>query len=451
MIRKPAARKPPTHARSPSIPHHPAPTQASPQAQLPKPDPLPASASRAKPRASTADPIAVAVTIHAHAHTHAHPPASGPAPALALEAGPADEAKPALDHSQKKRSTMNSRDAAYDDAIALSILEAGSAAARERLRRSQSGPDEDEVAGEARRRAGSDELGEGAGPNGPGPSGKKRRLSGSGDGVEAMEVDGEEGRALSPELGDPAGVNGTSPQGLAKAKHPNQYTYRPKPVPGTATARPPRSPTKKAAPPPSTAAAAGPATADLGLPPLPSLPTPVPSSRNGAPARARGDGGASAARDLENGGWGVPEHLKHLRHLLPSAAPGFLDVPCATPGEGEDGPRVGDARVTKREPATRVRFPGKRMTMPEMRKRAKNVLDYMGRIQVELSDREKRVEQVARGARAREEGGGIEGDGEEAAALLLGAANTKAESLKMMDGLTKEIQQFQQKYFGSLD
>lgn len=37
----------------------------------------------------------------------------------------------------KKRSTMNSRDAAYDDAIALSILEAGTAAMRARLEKPQ--------------------------------------------------------------------------------------------------------------------------------------------------------------------------------------------------------------------------------------------------------------------------------------------------------------------------
>lgn len=44
----------------------------------------------------------------------------------------------------KKRSTMNSRDAAYDDAIALSILEHGSAKMRKRLERRRSGKGSDE-------------------------------------------------------------------------------------------------------------------------------------------------------------------------------------------------------------------------------------------------------------------------------------------------------------------
>lgn len=45
----------------------------------------------------------------------------------------------------KKRSTMNSRDAAYDDAIALSILEHGSAAMRDKLEgRDRSDSDDDE-------------------------------------------------------------------------------------------------------------------------------------------------------------------------------------------------------------------------------------------------------------------------------------------------------------------
>lgn len=342
---------------------------------------------------------------------------------------------------------MNSRDAAYDDAIALSILEAGSAAARNKLQRGQSGEDDDEV--DRIKRASEDEQG--------GTGHKRRRLSGAVDEAESIETNEHKGgRPPSPELGGPSigGLAEASPPNSNKVKHPNQYTYRPKPAAGTTQPRPPKSPTKKV-PLTSTAPTVS-LTTDLGLPPLPTLPTPVPSSRNGAPARARGDGGASAARDLENGGWGIPEHLKHLRHLLPSATPGFLDVPCPAPDSAELGPDDNLLALdpspgpTKREPATRVRFPGKRMTMPEMRKRAKNVLEYMGRVQVELREREERGDRVRRARRHRE---GLDHDAadEDSEREGAAAAESKAESLRMMDGLTREILAFQQKYFGGLD
>lgn len=54
-----------------------------------------------------------------------HSPEQKPSAGLPAVAGPHKE--------PKKRSTMNSRDAAYDDAIALSILEAGTAAMRAKL------------------------------------------------------------------------------------------------------------------------------------------------------------------------------------------------------------------------------------------------------------------------------------------------------------------------------
>ena len=48
-------------------------------------------------------------------------------------AGPRKSEEHAAEKAPKKRSTMNSRDAAYDDAIAMSILGPGSAAMRARL------------------------------------------------------------------------------------------------------------------------------------------------------------------------------------------------------------------------------------------------------------------------------------------------------------------------------
>lgn len=81
-------------------------------------------------------------------------------------------------------------------------------------------------------------------------------------------------------------------------------------------------------------------------------------------------------------GWGMPDHLRHLAHLLPAPAPSPLSiVSLADPSEP---PSI--------EAPTKVRFPGKRVTMPEMRKRARAVLEFVTRVQLEMSERDRRWE-----------------------------------------------------------
>lgn len=122
--------------------------------------------------------------------------------------------------------------------------------------------------------------------------------------------------------------------------------------------------------------------------------------------------------------WGIPDHLSHLSHLLPTPQPQPLQVPIYTapskpthhkgsrrpsPGESaapspsEPSPESGELQGAfpqvppvlqptshLSEAPTKIKFPSRRMSMAEMRKRAKTVLDYIGRMQVEMVDRNNR-------------------------------------------------------------
>lgn len=195
--------------------------------------------------------------------------------------------------------------------------------------------------------------------------------------------------------------------------------------------------------------------------------------------------------------WGLPDHLKHLNHLLPSATPLPILVPVFSrvpidssnssstssnsnsKGKGKKvigsssssssnnnngttnsnvvlvggGVVVGGGKYkletikTHSEPPTRVKFPNKRMTMPEMKKRSRNVLDYLTRIQLELAERD----QLSGGmtGRSRMEAllgvvatNGLGGEG--------GEGVEEEDSLRMMDALTKDVILFQQRFFGDI-
>lgn len=76
----------------------------------------------------------------------------------------------------------------------------------------------------------------------------------------------------------------------------------------------------------------------------------------------------------------MPDHLRHLANLLPSQSPPPLSIVSL----------VDPTEPPSLESATRVRFPGKRVTMPEMRKRARTVLEFVTKVQLEMSERDRR-------------------------------------------------------------
>lgn len=140
----------------------------------------------------------------------------------------------------------------------------------------------------------------------------------------------------------------------AKPKHPNQYTYR--------------------------NGAAPPAKRDARR-------VREPGTRPGTPqVEAPTKGGAGA----------LPEHLQHLAYLLPPFVGGDDDESDAPRPETPAAPRAGLpeplALTVAIDTATKIRYPQKRMTLGEMRKRVRNLGEYVTRVQIEAVERAKRVD-----------------------------------------------------------
>ncbi|KAJ9115535.1 hypothetical protein QFC22_005299 [Naganishia vaughanmartiniae] len=196
-----------------------------------------------------------------------------------------------------------------------------------------------------------------------------------------------------------------------KPKHPNQYTYRPKPsttgssiaaptqpVPAPAAAEKParaapHSPTKRQTPAAGTSSNATSRRLAAG-----GTRGGTPSSVSGSIAgQGAGSGNASAALS-----WNLPDHLAPFAYTLPANPPSMLQIITPRPtnliGKHKtDAVSAYEAAInngetpTHLEPPTRVRYPTKRMTIGEMRKRVRNLLEYVGRVQGEEDKRAERA------------------------------------------------------------
>jgi hypothetical protein len=148
---------------------------------------------------------------------------------------------------------------------------------------------------------------------------------------------------------------------VGKPKHPNQYTYRGSKVPP---------------------ASRRPAAND-------SAPYPSGSTRRTAAAAAAAAERAPSPSPLPTT-WSLPDHLSHLADLLPTPLPRGVSV------------RTGAGSDLQVEKNAKIRWPGKRTTIGDMRKRVRGMLEWVGRAQAEAIDRAKRVEELERARRENE-------------------------------------------------
>jgi hypothetical protein len=154
-------------------------------------------------------------------------------------------------------------------------------------------------------------------------------------------------------------IYNTAPNSKPNNRHPNQYTY----ARGQGT-NPSGPSTSKAAPAKGRNANAPPSqqSHEHGTrrnpnhnPPSPPSPSPPPSS------------------------YQIPDHLSHLSPLLPSLTPKGVEIR----GVVEKG--------------VKIRWPGKRTTIGEMRRRVRGMMEFVGRAQVEVGEKERRVEALRKG------------------------------------------------------
>lgn len=251
--------------------------------------------------------------------------------------------------SPKRRNTMNSRDAAYDEA-AQALLQTiqpepeaePEAQTNQKRKRKRTGDGEEE-----------DLL-------------KRKRttlspMSTTSDRPAPVVTEDPMPQPPPPKPDPPAPSRGgkrrkeKDADADGKPKHPNQYTYRGSKVP-------PQS--KRGAANDSAPYMAG-------------------STRRTAAAAAAAADRAPSPSPLPTT-WALPDHLSHLADLLPTPSP--RGVPVRT-GAGSD---------MQIEKNAKIRWPGKRTTIGDMRKRVRGMLEWVARAQAEAIDRAKRVEELER-------------------------------------------------------
>lgn len=191
--------------------------------------------------------------------------------------------------------------------------------------------------------------------------------------------------------------------GPSKPKHPNQYTYRPKPP---STAGPAASPSRRIG----------------GTPGPTTIPTHHEHGTRRAGALANvpvvfhplSEEGASQLN------WHLPEYLTQFNDVLPSDSPVALEVPAprvmaylpknhfhtqrygpfseerdstgklVLPADQQDREVVGHP-TTQLEPPTRIKFPAKRISSGDVKKRVRAVLEYVSKMQTDEGKRLRRA------------------------------------------------------------
>ncbi|KAI5448814.1 Histone deacetylase complex subunit [Naganishia albida] len=328
----------------------------------------------------------------------------------------------------KKRSTMNSRDAAYEEAIAASLREAanggpgiagepGATGVRSRrgVTESQEYAGEEEEAAKKGKKSNTSNASAGG-------QGAARGVKRSRQEEEEVDEGGDDvyvagGGRKGKKKKDDEGKFGLVWFGLTsstnllarlanKAKHPNQYTYRPKTgMSGSSNATPtqaalapekaramPHSPSKKQAA--SAASGSNAASRRLG----------GSGTRGGTPSSVSGStiGQGSGGGNGGSLSWNLPDHLAPFAYTLPPTPPSMLEIITPRPAQSGKYKSSSDSAPVMNDPAngetpthfeapTKIRYPTKRMTIGEMRKRVRNLLEFVGRVQGEEDKRGERA------------------------------------------------------------
>jgi hypothetical protein len=263
---------------------------------------------------------------------------------------------------------MNSRDSAYDIAIAASLAEIAAKEAQEE-------EDDAERKGIKRRRVEEEEVGEHEEANVK--RAKKKKDEEAGMECESKRKISTPHVHADPQQKTPIAVHDST--GAPKAKHPNQYTYRPK-GPGQPDHPPPlpiskihNSPVKKTNP--------DVVTRKVAVFKEPRGSTP-------AAASSKADTPTVAIGPFT---WGLPDHLSAFGSLLPETTPSALEVFTPVPRPSKQAREPAAVKLDSHlEPPHKVRYPAKRMTVAEMKKRVRSMLEFVGRIQVEEGKRVER-------------------------------------------------------------
>ncbi|KAJ7783225.1 hypothetical protein B0H16DRAFT_484910 [Mycena metata] len=151
--------------------------------------------------------------------------------------------------------------------------------------------------------------------------------------------------------------------------------------------------------------------------------------------------------------WGLPDYLAHLEEILPTETPQPLAVSAGAPSTSRGG-----SLERTQERGVKVKWPSKRMSVGDMNKRVRALVEWVGREQASASERgkrkealEKALEELERDAARPEPVDGVPPD-ESAMALdppgpdKVATKYDATQAMKMMEELMEELIRFQERF-----
>ena len=168
--------------------------------------------------------------------------------------------------------------------------------------------------------------------------------------------------------------------------------------------------------------------------------------------------------------WNLPDYLSHLEQMLPTDTPQPLEVSAGIPGTGAPHSR-GDASERTMERGVKVKWPSKRMSVGDMNKRVRALVEWVGREQAGALDRGRRREALEKALRQQASNAldGVDRTGDSDMALVVDEATAddqqketglsfaaqaisdlalemSTSTMKMMEELMEELIGFQERF-----
>jgi len=164
--------------------------------------------------------------------------------------------------------------------------------------------------------------------------------------------------------------------------------------------------------------------------------------------------------------WGLPDYLAHLEHILPTDTPQPLEIRAGASNNTTG--QSGDNSEHTMERGVKVKWPSKRMSVGDMNKRVRALVEWVGREQANALDRERRREALEKDL-LRVTAGSLttQGDGDIVMAIADGEANANegeasanappslpkpvdkeatSSTMRLMEELMEELINFQEKF-----
>ncbi|KAF9566732.1 hypothetical protein CPC08DRAFT_814611 [Agrocybe pediades] len=159
--------------------------------------------------------------------------------------------------------------------------------------------------------------------------------------------------------------------------------------------------------------------------------------------------------------WNLPDYLSHLEQMLPSHTPQPLEVRSGATNPASNS-RSGSVELTM-ERGVKVKWPAKRMSVGDMNKRVRALVEWVGREQASALDRGRRREALESALREQAKNARESGSDPDIAMVVdetapttktslesqlmpESALETSAQTMKMMEELMEELIGFQERF-----